>query len=52
MNPSLVCSFKHVLQDILGSRQVTGEVLETQLCLVEQDLSARPITPVSTVSRI
>ena len=47
----LVRSLKRVLYDILGSRRVTEEVLGTALCLVEQALNSRPITPVSTDSR-
>ena len=47
----LVRSVKRVLYDILGSRRVTEEVLGTTLCLVEQALNLRPITPVSTDSR-
>ena len=47
----LVRSVKRVLHDILGSRRVTEEVLGTTLCLVEQALNSRPITPVSTDSR-
>ena len=47
----LVRSVKRVLYDILGSRRVTEEVLGTTLCLVEQTLNSRPITPVSTDSR-
>ena len=47
----LVRSVKRVLYDILGSRRVTEEVLGTTLCLVEQALNSRPITPVSTDSR-
>ena len=46
----LVRSVKRVLYDILGSRRVTEVVLETTLCLVEQALNSRPITPVSTDS--
>ena len=46
----LVRSVKRVLYDIIGNRRVTEEVLETTLCLVEQALSSRPITPVSTDS--
>ena len=42
---------KRLLYDILGSRRVTEEVLGTALCLVEQALNSRPITPVSTDSR-
>ena len=47
----LVQSVKRVLYDILGSRRVTEEVLGTTLCLLEQALNSRPITPVSTDSR-
>ena len=47
----LVRSVKRVLYDILGSRRVTEEVLGTTLCLVEQALNSRPVTPVSTDSR-
>ena len=47
----LVRSVKRVLYDILGSRRVTEEVLGTTLCLVEQALNSRPITPVSHDSR-
>ena len=44
----LVRSVKRVLYDILGNRRLTEEVLGTTLCLVEQLLNARPITPVSS----
>ena len=44
-------SVKRVLYDILGSRRVTEEVLETRLCFVEQASNSRPITPVGTDSR-
>ena len=44
-------SVKHVLYDILGSRRVTEEVLGTTLCLVEQALNSKPITPNSTDSQ-
>ena len=47
---SLVRSVKRVLYDILGSRRVTEEVLGTTLCLVEQALISRPISPVSNGS--
>ena len=40
-----------VLYDILSSRRATEEVIGTTLCLVEQALNSRPITPVSTDSR-
>ena len=42
---------ERVLYVILGSRRVIEEVLGTTLCLVEQALNSRPITPVSTDSR-
>ena len=32
---------------ILGNRSLTDEVLTTTMCLVEQTLNARPITPAS-----
>ena len=47
----LVRSVERVLYDILGSRRVTEEVLGRTLCLVEQALNSRPITPISTDSR-
>ena len=47
----LVRSVKRVLYDILSSRRVTEEILGTTLCLVEQALNSRPITPVCTDSR-
>ena len=47
----LVRRMKRVLYDILGRRRVTEEVLGTTLCLVEQALNSRPITPVSIDSR-
>ena len=47
----LVRRVKRVLHDILGSRTVTEKVRGTKLCLVDQALNARPITPVSTDSR-
>ena len=46
-----VRSVKRVLYDIPSSRRVNEEVLGTTLCLVEQVLNSRPITPVSTDSR-
>ena len=42
---------KRVLYNKQGSRRVTEEVLGTTLCLAEQTLNSRPITPVSTDSR-
>ena len=42
----LVRRVKRVLYDIRGSRWVAEEVLGTTLCLVEQALNSRPITPV------
>ena len=47
----LVRSVKRVLYDMLGSMRVTEAVLGTTLCLVEQALNSRLITPVSTDSR-
>ena len=43
-----VRSVKRMLYGFLGSRRVTEEVIGTTLCLVEQALNSRPITPVST----
>ena len=33
---------------VLGNRSVTEDVLSTTMCLVEQTLNARPLTPVSS----
>ena len=44
----LVRSCKRALYSILGSRNLTDEILSTALCLVEQSLNARPIVPVTS----
>ena len=33
---------------MLGNRSVTGDVLSTTMCFVEQTSNARPLTPVSS----
>ena len=43
----MVRSCKRVFYSILGTRRLTDEVLSTTLCLVEQALNARPLTPVT-----
>ena len=43
----LVRSFKRVLYTIPGTLRLTDEVLNTNFCLVEHALNARPLTPVS-----
>jgi len=43
----LVQSVKRAMYNILGSRKITDETLQTTFCLVEQTLNARPITYVS-----
>ena len=43
----LVQSCKKVMIEILDNRSLTGEVLSTTMCLVEQTLNARPLTAVS-----
>ena len=43
----LVRSCKKAMLAILGNRSLTDEVLTTTMCLVEQTLNARPITPSS-----
>ena len=35
------------MESILGNRSLTDEVLTTTMCLVQQILNARPITPAS-----
>ena len=40
-------SSKRVFYAILGTRRLTDETLTTTLCLVEQALNARPLTPVT-----
>ena len=43
----MVRSVKRTFYAVLGNRRLTDEVLSTTLCLVEQTLNNRPITPVS-----
>ena len=43
----LVRSCKKAMIAILGNRALTDESLTTTMCLVEQTLNARPITPAS-----
>ena len=33
---------------VLGNRSVTEDVLSTTMCIIEQTLNARPLTPVSS----
>ena len=40
-------SFQKVLCTILGTRRLTDEVWNTNFCMVEYALKARPLTPVS-----
>ena len=35
---------------VLGNRSVTEDVLSTTMCLVEQTLNARPLTPFSSAA--
>ena len=44
----LVGSCKKAMYAVLGNRSVTEDVLSTTMCLVEQTLNARPLTPVSS----
>ena len=43
----LIRSCKKAMINILGSRRLTDETLNTTMCMVEQVLNARPLTPVS-----
>ena len=43
----LVRKCKKAMVSILGNRYLTDELLTTTMCLVEQTLNARPITPAS-----
>ena len=43
----MVKSSKRVFYAILGTHRLTDETLTTTLCLVEQALNARPLTPVT-----
>ena len=44
----LVRSCKKAMYAVLGNRSVTEDVLSTTMCLVEQTLNGRPLTPVSS----
>ena len=44
----LVKSCKKAMYAVLGNRSVTEDVLSTTMCIVEQTLNARPLTPVSS----
>ena len=44
----LVRSCKKAMYAVLGNRSGTEDVLSTTMCLVEQTLNARPLTPVSS----
>ena len=44
----LVRSCKKAMYAVLGNRSITEDVLSTTMCLVEQTLNARPLTPVSS----
>ena len=44
----LVWSCKKAMYAVLGNRSVTEDLLSTTMCLVEQTLNARPLTPVSS----
>ena len=44
----LVRSCKKAMYAVLGTRSVTEDVLSTTMCLVEQILNGRPLTPVSS----
>ena len=41
-------SCKKAICAVLGNRSVTEDVLSTTMCIVEQTLNARPLTPVSS----
>ena len=41
-------SCKKAIYAVLGNRSVTEDVLSTTMCIVEQTLNARPLTPVSS----
>ena len=41
-------SCKKAMYAVLGNRSVTEDVLPTTMCIVEQTLNARPLTPVSS----
>ena len=44
----LVRSCKKAMYAVLGNRSVTEDILSTTMCIVEQTLNARPLTPVSS----
>ena len=44
----LVRSCKKARYAVLGNRSVTEDVVSTTMCIVEQTLNARPLTPVSS----
>ena len=44
----LVRSCKKAMYAVLGNRKVTEDVLSTTICIVEQTLNSRPLTPVSS----
>ena len=44
----LVRNCKKAMYAVLGNQSVTEDVLSTTMCLVEQTLNARPLTPVSS----
>ena len=44
----MVRSCKQAMYSILGNQSLTEEVLQTTLCLIEQTLNGRPLTPVSS----
>ena len=44
----VVRSCKKAIYAVLGNRSITEDVLSTTMCLVEQTLNARPLTPVSS----
>ena len=44
----LMRSCKKAMYAVLGNRSVTEDVLSTTMCIVEQTLNARPLTPFSS----
>ena len=44
----LVRSYKRAMYVVLGNRSVTEDILSTRMCIVEQTLNARPLTPLSS----
>ena len=44
----IVKSFKHVFYAIPWNRRLTGDILSSIFCLVEQSLKSRPLVPVSS----